>query len=98
MIAATKAIQVGWERITTDLKYLNEAAKGDKIPDVEFDKVFIQQSIEGWNQFGVYGIQFRFYYLLLITNSILVDSFRKSAYLFEPEAMTIDKWAEKIGQ
>ncbi|KAJ5592212.1 hypothetical protein N7537_009116 [Penicillium hordei] len=57
--AAIKAIQVGWERIGTDLQYLHDAAKGNTIPDVEFDKDFILQTIDGWKQFGTSVDAFR---------------------------------------
>ncbi|GFF40812.1 hypothetical protein IFM46972_06338 [Aspergillus udagawae] len=76
---ALKTLHAGWSRIKTNLQYLHDVAKEDKVPDVELDKDFILQRIEAWNRFGG-----------------TVDAFRQSAYISEPEAMTVDKWAEKM--
>ncbi|KAJ5747876.1 uncharacterized protein N7511_009572 [Penicillium nucicola] len=96
---AIKAIQVGWERISTDLQYLHDAAKGDTIPDVEFGKDFILQTIDVWNQFGKSGLQASFLLIwYLMADFYLVDDFRQTAYISQVEPMTIDQWVEKIGQ
>jgi hypothetical protein len=53
---ALKNLHAGWSRINANLQYLHDAAKENKLPDVELDTDFITQRIEAWDRFGGTGM------------------------------------------